>query len=126
MDEIKILRLKTGEDIIGFVKEDSYGTCFVIDAMIIDLREDLKSQQQILTLSNWAPSSIIKVNESKIFENDILTKFTPTDEFSDYYIGTLKNLLEMKKQKEAADNMTDEEIMTMIEALDEREINTLH
>ena len=32
----------------------------------------------------------------------------------------------MKKQKEAADNMTDEEIMTMIEALDEREINTLH
>lgn len=124
MEQIKIVRLKTGTDIIGYIKEDNYLT-YIRDAMVIELHEDLRNQKQILTLANWAPSSIIKVNECSIGENDILTKFEPTDIFVEHYLGTLKTISNLAKAKEETDKLGDDEIMSMIEAMEEKEYYTL-
>lgn len=124
MEQIKIVRLKTGTDIIGYIKEDNYLT-YIRDAMIIELHEDMRSQKQVLTLANWAPSSIIKVNECSIGDNDILTKFEPTEIFVDHYLGTLKTLSNLARAKEEADKLKDDEIVSMIEAMEEKEYYTL-
>lgn len=124
MEQIKIVRLKTGTDIIGYIKEDNYLT-YIRDAMVIELHEDLRNQKQILTLANWAPSSIIKVNECSIGENDILTKFEPTDIFVEHYLGTLKTISNLAKAKEETDKLGDDEIVSMIEAMEEKEYYTL-
>jgi hypothetical protein len=124
MEQIKIVRLKTGTDIIGYIKEDNYLT-YIRDAMVIELHEDLRNQKQILTLANWAPSSIIKTNECLIGDNDILTKFEPTDIFVEHYLGTLKAISNLAKAKEEADKLKDDEVISMIEAMEEREYHTL-
>jgi hypothetical protein len=126
MEQIKIVRLKTGEDLIGFVVEDDYATCYIKDAFCILMEEDTRRQKQVLTLASWAPSSIIKVNECKICDNDILTKFEPTDIFVEHYLGTLKAVLNMAKAKEEVDKLTDDEIVSMIEAMDDETERTLH
>lgn len=124
MEQIKIVRLKTGTDIIGYIKEDNYLT-YIRDAMVIELHEDMRNQKQVLTLANWAPSSIIKINECSIGDNDILTKFEPTDLFIDHYLGTLKAISNLAKAKEEANKLKDDEIMNMIEAMEEKEYYTL-
>jgi len=126
MEQIKIVRLKTGEDLIGFVVEDDYATCYIKDAFCIIMEEDHRSQKQILTLASWAPSTIIKVNECKIYDNDILTKFEPTDTFVDHYLGTLKAVHNIDKAREEVAKLTDDEIASMIEAMDDRSESTLH
>jgi hypothetical protein len=89
------------------------------------MHDDHRNQKQVLTLANWAPSSIIKRNECSIGDNDILTVFEPTDIFVDHYLGTLKTISNLAKAKEETDKLNDEEIMSMIEAMEEKEYYTL-
>lgn len=124
MEQIKIVRLKNGVDIIGYTIEQNYST-FIKDGMVIELHDDLRSQKQILTLANWAPSSIIKTNECIIGDNDILTKFDPTDIFVEHYLGTLKTIAALAKAKEEADELSDDEVINLIEAMEEKEHHTL-
>lgn len=124
MEQIKIVRLKTGIDIIGSVLEDGY-QCIITNGMIIEVDDDIRNQRQILILSNWAPSSIIKQNICSIYENDILCKFDPTEEFVEHYIGTLRAMTEFDEAKKVADSMSDEEIMMLSQAMHEREQSTL-
>ncbi|NBP03090.1 MAG: hypothetical protein EBU90_23850, partial [Proteobacteria bacterium] len=104
--------------------EDNYQT-YIKDGMVIELLDDPRTHKQLLTLSSWAPSSIIKQNECVIGDNDILTKFEPTDQFLEYYIGTLKAITNMAKAKEETDKLEDEEIISLIEAMEEKEHYTL-
>jgi hypothetical protein len=120
MEQIKIVRLKNGEDIIGNVIETDY-ECYIKDALRIELYDDVRKQTQVLTLANWAPSSIIKVNECKIYENDILTKFEPTESFVQHYQATIVAMQQMVIAKEKTDSMSDEEIVELITAMEERE-----
>lgn len=120
MAKIKIVRLKTGVDIIGNVIETDY-ECFIKDALKIELYDDVRHQKQVLTLANWAPSSIIKVNECRIFENDILTKFEPTESFVEHYHATILAMEQLATAKEKTDSMTDEEIVDLITAMEEKE-----
>lgn len=124
MEQIKIVRLKTGVDIIGFIIEADYLT-YIKDGMVIELHDDIRNQKQILTLANWAPASIIKTNECVIGDNDILTKFEPTETFVDHYLGTLKAISNLAKAKEETDKLDDDEIVTLIEAMEEKEYHTL-
>lgn len=124
MEQIKIVRLKTGTDIIGYITEDNYST-YIRDAMVIEMHEDMRNQKQVLTLANWAPSSIIKTNECLIGDNDILTKFEPTDLFVDHYIGTLKAIANVAKAREEAEKLKDDEVINMIEAMHEKDFHTL-
>jgi hypothetical protein len=124
MEQIKIVRLKTGVDIIGTIIEQNYST-YIKDGMIIEIHDDIRGQKQVLTLANWAPSSIIKNNECIIGDNDILTKFEPTDQFVEHYLGTLKALSSMAKARKEADKLTDDEVIDLIEAMEEKEQHTL-
>ena len=125
MEQIKIVRLKNGEDIIGYVSESEY-KCHIRDALVIQLHDDIRHQKQTLVLASWAPSSIIKVNECILYESDILTKFDPTEEFVDHYMGTLIAMTNVAKAKEEADKLSDNELIEMIEALRESQQTTVH
>lgn len=124
MEQIKIVRLKTGMDIIGSITEDGYNI-IIKNALIVEVHDDLKNQRQILTLSQWAPSSIIKDNTCMIFENDILCKFVPTEQFVQHYLGMVEAMADLDITKKRTDEMSDEEIGSLIEAMEEREHSTL-
>jgi len=124
MEQIKIVRLKTGMDIIGIISEETY-KIIVKNAMVIDIHDDFKNQKQILALSHWASPTVIKENICSIFENDILCRFDPTEEFLKHYEDTIEAMHSISATKKQTDEMSDEEIYSLIEAMEEREHSTL-
>jgi MinD-like ATPase involved in chromosome partitioning or flagellar assembly len=123
MNTIKIVRLKNGEDIIG-VLNDINGEYEITEPMSVSLVQ--RGQQSGLVMSHWLPVQLIKKNEIKINSRDVLTVFEPNDEFAEYYTNTVEKINELLKAKRLADEMTDEEIEDIMDALDDGEHQTLH
>ena len=123
MNTIKIVRLKNGEDIIG-VLNDIDGEYEITEPMSVSVVQ--KGHQSGLVMSHWLPVQLIKKNEIKINSCDVLTVFEPNDEFAEYYTNTVEKINELLKAKSLADEMTDEEIEDIMDALDDGEGQTLH
>lgn len=126
MNSIKIVRLKTGEDVVGYITEDLYGKILIKEPMCIDFQYDNKSNSDVLSLMNWIPVSIIKVNEVSLFENDILAFFEPTDKFIEYYDASVVMINDAMKREQEVDDMSDEQISELIDAMELKEEHTLH
>ena len=123
MNTIKIVRLKNGEDIIG-VLNDINGEYEITEPMSVSVVQ--KGHQSGLVMAHWLPVQLIKKNEIKISSSDVLTVFEPNDEFAEYYTNTVEKINELLKAKSLADEMTDEEIEDIMDALDDGEGQTLH
>lgn len=124
MNTIKIVRLKNGEDIIGTLSDAVDGDYEISEPMSVALVS--KGHQSGLVMSHWLPVQLIKKNEIKINSRDVLTMFEPNDEFAEYYTNTVEKIKELLKAKSLADEMTDEEIEDIMDALDDGEHQTLH
>ena len=113
---IKILRLKSGEDIIGSImaNEETYD---VLDPMTVDV-EVRGSNAGHLIMGNWLPVQLIKHNIATINLEDVLTLLEPQDHFVEYYVNTVEKLRNIIKAKEEAEKMTDEEISQILDVMD--------
>lgn len=121
---IQILRLKNGEDIIGEVFEDIRDELEIQCPMTVDL--EYRGKESGLVMSHWLPVQLIDRNQVKIKSCDVLTKFTPNDEFAEYYMNTVEKLKNLLKAKEITDSLSDEDIEDIMEALEDSEGQTLH
>jgi hypothetical protein len=95
MEEIKMLRLVTGEDIIcRFIKisSESYA---IMNPMVIAVRYKNKSSN--LTMAHWLPVEIVKKNEVLMHPRDILAMYDPIDDVAEYYDTMVDKLTEMMK-----------------------------
>jgi hypothetical protein len=124
MNAIKIVRLKNGEDIIGMLHDADNGDYEITEPMSVSVVQ--KGHQSGLVMQHWLPVQLIKKNEIKINPRDVLTMFEPNDEFAEYYTNTVEKINELLKAKSLADEMTDEEIEDIMDALDDGEHQTLH
>ena len=124
MNTIKIVRLKNGEDIIGMLSDSLDGNYEISEPMSVSLVQ--KGHQSGLVMSHWLPVQLIKKNEIKISSHDVLTMFEPNDEFAEYYTNTVEKINQLLKAKSLADEMTDEEIEDIMDALDDGDGQTLH
>lgn len=123
MNDIRIVRLKSGEDIIGsFCTKDGY--IHMQEPMTVDVVQ--KGNQSGLIMTHWLPVQLIKKNEITLNCNDVLTTFEPNAEFSEYYSNTVAKIAMLMKAKEVADNLTDEEIGEVMEALQQGNGETIH
>ena len=125
MEEIKILRLVTGEDIIcQFIKisTDNYA---VMNPMAIFVK--YKGSKSNLVMSHWLPVEIVKKNEVLISPRDVVTMFDPIDDVAEYYDRMVENLNKMMKAKFTPAKFDDlDEMEEIQEALIESENQIIH
>lgn len=100
--DVKILRLVTGEDIIGLcLYDDDKDYVDIENPMKVIIKRMLTDQQTALVLLPWLPYEVVEDNSARISNNDIITFITPKASFVDYYL----NLME----KFESENLEDED-----------------
>jgi hypothetical protein len=118
MEAIKILRLKSGEDIIAYLEQVDKLNFIVREPMVVLLKSDVRSGKQIIMMDHWLPAPLIQNNEAFITESEIVTILEPTSEFSEYFEGAVDSIHKAKSVEEDSSEMNEEEmskdLMTMM------------
>ena len=125
MENIKIVRLKNGEDIVGQLinVDDSYD---VIEPMTVDV--EYRGKEPGLVMRHWLPIQLVKHNEINIKQSDVLCVLEPSDDFAEYYVNTVEKIHNLLKARNLVDELDDDEVNDIMDALEELEQagNTLH
>ena len=95
---IKIVRLKSGEDIIGNLMTLPIDDIQITEPMSVYISN--RGQESGLVMSHWLPVQLIKKNEITLKSCDVLTMFEPNQEFEEYYLNTVEKIKSLMKAKE--------------------------
>jgi small nuclear ribonucleoprotein (snRNP)-like protein len=125
MENIRIVRLKNGEDIVGQLinVDDSYD---VIEPMTVDV--EYRGKEAGLVMRHWLPIQLVKHNEINIKQSDVLCVLEPSADFAEYYVNTVEKIHNLLKARNLVDELDDDEVNDIMDALEELEQdgNTLH
>ncbi len=88
MSYIKIIRLKTGKDLISFI-EHSPATIKVIHPVAFYISYNKTDMTQELLMNFWLPMSLVADNSVSIPVSEILFVTEPKDSFKEYYLNFL-------------------------------------
>jgi hypothetical protein len=132
--QIKILRLNTGEDIIGAcLMDDEHGCVGVENPMKLHLRRVSMAGQAMLVMLPWLPLEVIEENYATINYDDIITVIDPKRNLIDHYTNTITEIeatMSMDKNDpllEDEEEEVDEDTMQeMLNSLRESKKNKLH
>jgi hypothetical protein len=113
MDNIKIVRLKNGEDIVGQLTANGISAYDITEPMYVGL--EFQGRELGLVMKHWLPIQLIKKNETVLEKQDILCVIDPADDFCEYYVNTIKKVQDLLKAKRMVQEMTDEEIDEALE-----------
>jgi hypothetical protein len=125
-NNIKIVRLQNGEDIIGYVTNKENGLYDITEPMSVAI-EQLHDHAG-LVMRHWLPIQLVKRNEIVLGDKDILCMIEPAADFCEYYVNTIEKLQNLLKAKNLVDSFSDEEIDDIMEAFDDMRSNgsTIH
>lgn len=125
MEEVKIIRLKTGEDIIAEVIHNNHQYT-LIDPMRMNIRRDARTDANLLGLDMWLPFQLIESNMAVLWENDVLTTMTPTQDIIDYYFSMLAQAIETYSAHKNLQEISTSDMSDMLEAMIESDSSVLH
>jgi len=92
MDNIKIIRLQSGEDIIAAYREENgEGTVLLANPMTL-LFKRLPTGKAIMLMSPWLPVELIESNATWVYTDDILSVMQPKANLIDYYNKSIRDL----------------------------------
>lgn len=96
MDNIKIVRLQSGEDIIADYKEnDGEGTVLLNNPMTLMFKR-LPTGKAFMLMAPWLPVELIESNATFVYATDILAVMQPKVSLIEYYHNSINELeLEM-------------------------------
>lgn len=118
MEAVKILRLKSGEDIIAYFEQVDKLNFIVREPMVVMVKSDMKSGKQVIMMDHWLPAPLIKHNEAFITESEVITILEPTSEFSEYFENAVDAIHRAKSGEEEIPSENEEEmskdLMTMM------------
>ena len=122
MEEVKIIRLKTGEDIIAYIEQVDKMNFIVREPMVVLTKQDFKNGKHIIMMDHWLPVPLIRHNEAFITESEIVTMLEPTSDFSEYYenaVSTMKQVLQFNTSSsdEEEKSLSREEMLMMLESV---------
>lgn len=108
MDNIKIIRLQSGEDVIAnYTQSEGDGAVLLSNPMALIFKR-MPTGKAIMMMSPWLPLELVETNEAWLYEQDILTTFVPKQKVVDYYCNTVKEVEEDMLQDELhGDTLTD-------------------
>jgi hypothetical protein len=133
MDNIKIVRLQSGEDVIAdYTQVEGDSSVLLTNPMCLIFKR-MPTGRAVMLMSPWLPLELVEKNEAWLFEADILSIFQPKSQIIDYYTNTVKEVEEdmIASESEGGDylrdisdefggeEMTDEEELQAMEELNE-------
>ena len=132
-NNIKIVRLQSGEDIMADINEDEENDTIFLDNPMHIIFKRIPTGQTVMMMMPWLPIEIIKENSAIVYSSDILTIIEPKEDLVDYY-GTVvieaQQRMEEKRDfsNEEEDDYDEEEIdeEELFEVLKEKKKHKLH
>jgi len=126
MDNIKIVKLQNGEDLVGTLTTNEYGNYRLEEPMSFSI--DFRSNSAGLIMRHWLPVQLIKKNEIELTHKDVMAILEPADDFCEYYWNTVEKIKTLLEAKNAIDDLGDDEIQEMINEFEELTNNgdTIH
>jgi hypothetical protein len=131
MDNIKIIRLQSGEDVIAdYTQMEGDSSVLLTNPMTLMFKR-MPTGRAVMLMSPWLPLELVEKNEAWLFEADILSIFQPKSQIIDYYTNTVKEVEEDMLQEEMHgqsltditdeydDEMSEEEEFQAMEELEE-------
>jgi len=100
MDNIQIIRLRDGEDIIANIAKSDHSVFHLTNPMTL-FHKRMSEGKMVVFMTPWLPIEIIELNEAKIFCNEVLTVVEPKKSMMDYYV---KAVTEMNEHLEHLDD----------------------
>lgn len=126
--QIKILRLNTGEDIIGAcLNDEANGSIDIESPMRVVVKRMAPVGKTILMMAPWLPLELIEDNSASINYADIVTVINPNEQFIEYYTNTVTEYeAVMFTGENIEDDEGDESIEEIQEAMNESKKGRLH
>lgn len=95
MDNVKIIRMQTGEDIMASMieKEEQNETVVLNNPMRLVFRR-LPTGQTVLMMMPWLPVELIKEDSAIIYTTDIITIVEPKESMKEYYENLVDKTIE--------------------------------
>lgn len=133
MDNIKIIRLQSGEDVIAdYTQVEGDESVLLTNPMTLMFKR-MPTGRAVMLMSPWLPLELVEKNEAWLYQSDILTIVQPKSQIITYYTNTVKEVEEdmIASEMEGEDylrditdefdgeEMTDEEEMQAMEELNE-------
>ena len=122
MEEIRIIRLKSGDDVIGVVSDIDENKINVRYPMVVDIMDSGTHQSYVI--QSWLPHQMFQHNEVDLFNDDILFVASATDKFIEYYSQMVEKLEKYITSSEIMTHLEEEE--ELIEVMNEKASNIVH
>jgi len=133
MDNITIIRLQSGDDVIADYTQVEGDSSVLLNNPMCVICKRMPTGRAVMLMSPWLPLELVEKNEAWLFEADILSIFQPKSQIIDYYTNTVKEVEEdmIASESEGGDylrdisdefggeEMTDEEELQAMEELNE-------
>lgn len=129
---IKIIRMQTGEDIVANIVEEDEDSVLLNSPMRLIFRR-LQNGQSVMMMMPWLPVELIKEDSTIVYLDDIITVMNPKDSMIEYYENIVNKSLmdasdfddilsEPEEDLEEINEITEE----LTERLEEIKNRTLH
>jgi hypothetical protein len=111
MDNVKIVRLQSGEDIIADYMEDTEGSTILLTNPMSLMFKRLPTGKAVMMMSPWLPLELIENTTARLFSQDVLTVFEPKAQLIEYYNTTVIEVeQDMYENDDALDEVDDDDI----------------
>jgi hypothetical protein len=105
MDNIKIVRLQSGDDIIANYTEDEESGLVRLERPMALFFKRLTSGKSMMMMSPWLPLELIKDNSADLYSQDILTVIEPRQSLVEYYTTAMDEAQQLIE--DASDDLDD-------------------
>ena len=99
MDNIKIVRLQSGEDVIAGYSDDQEGSVTLTNPMALIFKR-MPTGRAVMMMSPWLPLEIVEHNVACLYTQDILSVFQPKQSMINYYHNMIVEVEEDRKNDE--------------------------
>ena len=135
MHNIKLVRLRSGEDIISTYKEDAETEMVQLKDPMIVMFKRLPTGASMMMISPWLPVELIENNTATIYTDDILTVVEPKEILINHYVRMVNDLNKYMDQdneilekhlRDMEEEMDEDDEEEILEALKEKKNYKVH
>ena len=116
MKDIQIIRLVTGEDIVGHITNQEFGY-MIYEPMMLRVNHRGNDPQGILQLAYWLPVELIRSNSAVVQHDHVITVLDPDDNFKDFYLSTVQKIKDLMETRNNEDLLSKDDIMDIMESM---------
>jgi len=123
LDNVKILRLNDGEDIItDYTVEE--GNVFVMHNPMTLFFKRMSVGKSMVIMQPWLPIELVDVNMAKIFSNQVLTIIEPRNALIEYYRNAVEESNDIITQydEQISESLLNDAFASSDDSLDEEDI----